>query len=219
MKASHNKVSSQTTPCLSTLGIVLPKNYPSSRTSMLPPHSPPVEKPINSCHRNLCYFIPKAPSAQREKRQEQDQTVTCFYSVNKWLHHYLLVSPKAEIFWSASGTLTPKGIEIPISHVLPQNFSLKKKLNFLKQTNRYGIAQTKLNIAGYIWTELRLNSDLLQLSPALHICTPALRQLCCLPGVWHSFATDRVIYFTKNYASSENHSRIVLKEASLRWTI
>lgn len=68
-------------------------------------------------------------------------------------------------------------------------------------------------------SKLSLNSDLLLLLPALHICTPARRQLCCLPGVRHSFATDRVIYFTKNYASSENHSRIVLKEASLRWTI
>ena len=46
MKASHNKVSSQTMPRLSTFGIVLPKNHPPSRTSTLPPHSPPVEKPL-----------------------------------------------------------------------------------------------------------------------------------------------------------------------------
>lgn len=83
-------------------------------------------------------------------------------------------------------------------------------MELLQQTNTSGIAPRR----GTHQTISEPNS--LPTACSAHLYA---QQLGCLPGVPHSSSTDRVIYFTKNYASSRNHSRIVLKEAGLRWTI
>lgn len=75
-------------PCLSMLGIVPPRNHPPSRTSMLPPHSPQLIS-----QKSLLFYPPN--QLLLPTGPEQDQTLTC---LTKWLHRYLLLSPKAEIF-------------------------------------------------------------------------------------------------------------------------
>lgn len=95
MTASQHEVSSQTMPCLSALGTVVPKMHPPSRTCTFPPHSPPVAKHISS-HTNLLVYPQKpAPSAHRKDAAPEAGSKS---DLLKWLNHCLLVSPKAEIF-------------------------------------------------------------------------------------------------------------------------
>lgn len=178
MKASHNKVNSQTMPCLSALGIVLPINHPPSRTSTLPLCSLRVEKPITHLMENCVVLSLKissfCPQGERSGRSR----------IKQWPASIQWISGCTIIFWHVLKLRFSEVAQVPrlltasrfqYLMLYPQNFSLKTKI-FKKspETDKYSAKEAGYSWIYLNWTQFQFwSSPVIACSPHLYASTQA----------------------------------------------